>query len=129
MSRLSQFEISGEFLNSWTPDDKYAVPAAENLRFPIQMQLSSKENVSLGFLFNLWNLHQISNIFCQKNFVIPHVFPKLQTVKDLVRPLSKKRRFRTSFDSQLVKGSFNTYEICMKEPLSYFSSTLRENYS
>ena len=49
MSRLSQFEISGEFLNSWTPDDKYAVPAAENLRFPIQMQLSSKENIFSRF--------------------------------------------------------------------------------
>ena len=28
-----------------------------------------------------------------------NVFPKLQTVKDLVKPLSRKRRFRTSFDS------------------------------
>ena len=32
------------------------------------------------------------------------VFTKLQTVKDLVRPLSKKRRFRTPFESQHVKG-------------------------
>ena len=31
-------------------------------------------------------------------------FPKLQTVKDSVRPLSKKRRFRTPFESQHVKG-------------------------
>ena len=37
--------------------------------------------------------------------VIANVFPKLQTVKDLVRPLSKKRRFRTCFDSQHVKAS------------------------
>ena len=35
--------------------------------------------------------------------VIANVFPKLQTVKILVRPLSKKRRFRTRFDSQHVK--------------------------
>ena len=35
--------------------------------------------------------------------VIANVFPKLQTVKDLVRPLSKKRCFRTPFDSQHVK--------------------------
>ena len=33
------------------------------------------------------------------------LFPKLQTVKDFVRPLSKKQGFRTSFDSQHVKGS------------------------
>ena len=31
-------------------------------------------------------------------------FPKLQNVKDLVRPLSKKRRFRTLLESQHVKG-------------------------
>ena len=33
------------------------------------------------------------------------LFRKLQTVKDLVRPLSKNYRFRTPLDSQNVKGS------------------------
>ena len=37
--------------------------------------------------------------------VIANVFPKLQTVKDLARPLTKKRCFSTFFDSQHVKGS------------------------
>ena len=37
--------------------------------------------------------------------VIPTLFWKLQTVKDLVIPLSKKHRFRTPFDSEVVKGS------------------------
>ena len=37
--------------------------------------------------------------------IIGTLFRKLQNVKDLVRPLSKKHRFRTSFDSQHVKGS------------------------
>ena len=37
--------------------------------------------------------------------VIRTLFRKLQTVKDLVRPLSKKHRFRTTFDSQHVKQS------------------------
>ena len=35
--------------------------------------------------------------------VIPTLFRKLQTVKELVRLLSKKHRFRTPFDNQLVK--------------------------
>ena len=35
--------------------------------------------------------------------VIANVFLKLQTVKTLLRTLSKKRRFRTRFDSQHVK--------------------------
>ena len=36
---------------------------------------------------------------------IVNVFPKLLTVKILVRPLSEKCRFRTRFDSQHVKAS------------------------
>ena len=34
-----------------------------------------------------------------------NVFPKLKTVKDVVRQMSKESRFRTPFDSQQVKGS------------------------
>ena len=37
--------------------------------------------------------------------VTPNVFPKLRTLKILVRPLTKKRRFKTRFDSQHVKAS------------------------
>ena len=37
--------------------------------------------------------------------VIPTLFSKLETVKALFRPLSKKHRFRTPFESQHVKGS------------------------
>ena len=37
--------------------------------------------------------------------VIPTLFRKLQNVKNLVAPLSKKHRSRTPFDSQRVKGS------------------------
>ena len=57
----------------------------------------------LGFLFHLWNLHQISNIFQQKKIVIANVFPKLATVQGLVTPLNIQRRLKTSFDSQHVK--------------------------
>ena len=63
------------------------------------------EKFSVNFLFNLWNLHEVLNIFLKKKIVIANILPKLQTVKDLIRPLFKKRRFRTSFDSQQVKGS------------------------
>ena len=48
--------------------------------------------------------------------VIAHVFPILQTVKDFVRPLPKKRRFRVSFDSQHVKAS----ETLLKSAWEYF---------
>ena len=48
--------------------------------------------------------------------VIANGFPKLQTVKILVRPLSKKRRFRIRFDSQRVKAS----QQLAKSPLERF---------
>ena len=66
----------------------------------------------LHFLFHFWNLHQILNILKKGMIVIGNAFLKLQTVKILVRPLSKKRRFRTRFDSQHVKAS----QILAKSP-------------
>ena len=57
----------------------------------------------LGFLFHLWNLHQIFNIFKKKKIVIANVFAKLATVQGLVTPLSIQRRLKTSFYSQQVK--------------------------
>ena len=64
-----------------------------------------KENLFLKFLFHFWISHQILNILKEKMIAIANVFPKLQTVKILVRPLSKKRPFRTPFDSEHVKAS------------------------
>ena len=48
--------------------------------------------------------------------VIANAFPKLKTVKIFVRPLSKKRRFRTLLDSQQVKAS----QILAKSPWEHF---------
>ena len=57
-----------------------------------------------NLLYNLWNLHRILNIFKKKMIVIANLFPKVQTVKNLVKALSWKRGFRTSFDSRHVDG-------------------------
>ena len=58
-----------------------------------------------NFLFHFWNLHPFLNILKNKMVVIALAFPKLQTVKQLLRTLSKKRPFRRPFESQHVKGS------------------------
>ena len=58
---------------------------------------------SISFLFHLWNLHQILNIFKKKKIVIANVFPKLTTVEESVMPLTFQRCLKTSFDSQHVK--------------------------
>ena len=68
------------------------------------MQLSLKSNTFSDFFF-FWNLHQILNIFKKKMIVIATLLLKLQVVEDLVWPHSEKHCFRTSFDSQHVKGS------------------------
>ena len=57
----------------------------------------------LGFLFHLWNLHHILNIFKKKKMVIANVFPKLATVQGLVTPLTNQGRLKTSFESEHVK--------------------------
>ena len=43
--------------------------------------------------------------FGKKMTLRVYLFPKLQTVKDMIRKMSKKLRFRTLFDNQLAKGS------------------------
>ena len=52
--------------------------------------------------------------------VMANVFLKLQTVKDLVGSMSKKRRFRTFFESQHVKVS----ETLVKPAWEYFYHVL-----
>ena len=70
------------------------------------------ENILFNFLFYFWNLRQILNILKERTIVIANVFPKLETVKILLTPLSKKRRFNPRFDSQHVKAS----QILVKSP-------------
>ena len=55
-------------------------------------------------MLHFLNPHQILNICKEMMLVIANVFAELQTVNILVRPLSKKRRFRTRFDSEHVKA-------------------------
>ena len=88
-------------------NDEYPVRECENWSFRIQIQLSLKWKrfviFCFVFLFHFRKLHEILNILEKKMIVIPTLFHKLQTVKDLVRPLSEKHRFRTLFHSQRVK--------------------------
>ena len=76
----------------------------------------------LNFLLHSLNLHQILNILKKEMIVIANVFPKLQTVNILVRPLSKKRRFSRCLAIENVKASLKTCEISMRALVSCFSS-------
>ena len=70
----------------------------------------------LYFSFHFWNLHQILNILQKRMIVVANIFPKLETVKILVGPISKKCRFRTRFESQHLKPS----KILVKSPWERF---------
>ena len=80
------------------------------------------KKVFLSFFFSFFNFQQILNISKKDKIVIANVLPILQTVKDLVRPLSKKRRFRTSFDSENVKGSLTLVKSTWEHFHHIFSS-------
>ena len=100
------------FIGTFTDDAKYHVKHCENLPLPIKMQLSVKRKILLTFLFHFWNLHQILNFLKKRMIVTANLYPKLQSLKILVRPFSKKRRFRTRFHGQHVKVS----QILAKSP-------------
>ena len=74
------------------------------------------EKLFLNFLFYFWNLHKFLNILKAKVIIGANVFPKLQTVNILIRPLCKKRRFKKHFECQHVKSS----QIIGKSPWERF---------
>ena len=96
----------------------FKIPRICNSEF--ECNYLKNEKAFLDFLFHFFNLHEILNLKNLKMIVIANVFPKLYTVKILVRPLSKKRRFRTSFESQHVKAS----QILSKSPSERFYHVL-----
>ena len=81
---LLNFEILRVFVNTLTAEDKYPDGDCENLRFPIQMQLSEKQKNLSEFSHSFIDLHQILNIFKGKMIVAANEFPKSNTVKTWV---------------------------------------------
>ena len=120
---ILKFEILGVFVNTLTANDKYAVQDSDSLQFAIQLQLSEKRKFFSSNFFSIYGIYiKFQTFSIKKRIVIANVFPKLPTIKDLVRPLSKKRRFRTSFDSQHVKGSQTLVKFAWEHFYQIFSS-------
>ena len=61
--------------------------------------LEKNEKTFLSFLIHFWNFQQILNSVKKNKVVIAHVVRKLKNLEDLVRPHTKRRCLRTSFDS------------------------------
>ena len=117
-------EILEVFVNTLTSDGKYPLQCCENFQLLIQMQLSEKRKTFSKFLFHFWILHQILNILNEKMIIIANVFPKLQTVKIFLRPLSKKLRFRNTLWQSTCESVPNVCKISMGTFLSCSSSFL-----
>ena len=105
MSPLVLGEILEVLLNILTADGKYRVQGCGNMQLPIQKIFSIYSIQKIFSEIFIPFLESTSNFkhFEKKMIIIANAFPKLQTVNILVRPLSKKRRFRTRFDNQHVK--------------------------
>ena len=90
-------EILGMFLDTLSDDGKYPIEDWENFPLPIQRQLP--QNLKIFSQFFVGFLESTKIMF------IANVFPKLQTVKNFLRPLCKKRLFGTRFHTQHDKVS------------------------
>ena len=114
MSSLRLGQILRVFLNTLSADGKYPVQGCENLQLPIQMQLSKKPKYFSEFFVPFLDSPGNFEHFEKSMMVLANVLPKVQTVNILVRPLSKKHRFRTPFYSEHVKASLKTCEMSMR---------------
>ena len=92
-------------LTHWLPMTSILFVIVRICRSLFKRNYLKNEKVFPTFLLIFWNLHQVLKIFSKKIIVIANIFPQLKTVKNLIRALSNKRCFRTSFDCQHVKGS------------------------
>ena len=103
----------------WNSDCRQQVSCSRFQEFPTPNSnaiIWKTKNFFSIFFCHFWKLHQILKILKKKMIFIANVCPILQTVKNFVTPLCKKRRFGTRFDSQHVKVS----RILAKSPREHF---------
>ena len=73
------------FVNILTTDDKYSLFNRDNLRRPIQMQLSQRQKTFSGFIAAFLKARLNFEHFQKKMTLITDVFPKLRSPKDVVK--------------------------------------------
>ena len=95
----------GVFRNKLTANDKYPAPDCVNFLSPIEMQLSLNPTICSDFFVPFPESSSNFKHFEKKMILIATLLGKLDTVKELVRPLSKKHLSRTPFESQHFKES------------------------
>ena len=102
MSLLVISEILGLFVNTLTADDKHSCRNSKNLRQPIQMQWSKKDETFFEFFASFLKLSSVFQIFEKKITLIAYESLKLRTANVVVREISRKLRPRTPSNSEHV---------------------------
>ena len=92
------------FVNTSTAYYKYFLCNSENLQQPIQMGLSKKQTTFSQFFAPLLKTSLNFKCFLEKDDPHSLCISESRVCERLARPMSKKHHFRTSFDSQDVKG-------------------------
>ena len=100
MSPLVSGEILAVLLTHWLPMASILFKVVRICNSQFKCNYLKNKKVFLNFLFHFCNLHQFLRVLKKRMIVIANAFLKLQTVKNLVEPLSKKRCFTTRFDTQ-----------------------------
>ena len=116
ISHLLKLEILRCLLTHWLPMTRILFGIVRICSSLFKCNYLKNGNLFRNFLFHLWNIYQMFKIFAKKMIVIANVFPKLQTVKELVKKPYWNCCFRTSFDSKHVNGSQNL----VKSPWDHF---------
>ena len=84
-SLLVTCKLLAMFVNILTTDDKYSLLNRDNLRQPIQMQLSQKEKTFFQFFYAIWKSRLNFEQFQKNMTIIADAFPKLRTPKNMVK--------------------------------------------
>ena len=103
MKYLVTCKIIELFVNTFTADSMYSLLNCANLTEPIQMQLSKKQK-NVSDLFSVFFKSRLNFEHFKTNMnLIAYELTKLQTLKDVVREVSKKSRLRRPFEKHYGK--------------------------
>ena len=116
------------FANTFTVDGKYSLLNRDNLMQPIQMQLSQKHKTFSELFSKVLKSTLNFEHFQTKLTPIAIVFPKLRSPKNVVRKMSKKRRWRVPFNKQHLKRT-QTRFISERRHLYHIYWSLRRQLS
>ena len=84
-SLLERWKFFSRFLNTFTADDKYSLISRDNWMQTIQMHLSQKQKIFPEFFSAFFQSALNVKRFEKKKALIADVFPKLATMKDVLR--------------------------------------------